>query len=68
MTLDAKYPDITVNLSGENGNAYAILGAVRKALRKAGVSDEEIDKFSKEAMSSDYDHLLQTAIRWVNVV
>ena len=32
----------TVKLIGEDGNAFAILGRVRKALRKAGYSTEEL--------------------------
>jgi len=62
-----KYPDVEVQLTGEDGNAFAIMGAVGKALRRAGVSKEEIDQFNKEAMSGDYDNLLQTAMKWVDV-
>ncbi|HEH4857766.1 TPA: hypothetical protein SG582_001909, partial [Campylobacter jejuni] len=39
---------------------------VSKALKKAGVSKEEISKFQKEAMSSDYNHLLNVVQDWVN--
>ena len=42
-----------------------ILGRVRKALRRAGVSNDEIETFSKEAASGDYDHLLQTVMKTV---
>jgi proline dehydrogenase len=49
--------DIEVQLSGENGNAFAIIGRVVRALRKAKVSEEEIESFSKEAMSGNYDKL-----------
>ena len=62
----AKY-DIEVNLSENDGNSFMILGRVRRALRKAGVSDEEIAEFSEDAMSGDYDHLLQTCMKWVEV-
>jgi len=62
-----RYPDITVELVGEDGNAFSIIGAVRRALRRANVPHEEVSKFQDEAMSGDYDHLLQTAMRWVNV-
>lgn len=33
-----KYPDIEVKLSGENGNAYVIMGRVKRAMRKGGLS------------------------------
>lgn len=64
---DVKYPEVYVTLTGEDGNAYAIMGAVQKGLRRAGVSSEEIEKYQQESMSGDYDNLLQTAMRWVNV-
>jgi len=62
-----KYPDIDVQLTGNDGNAFAIMGAVGQALRRAGVSKEEIEEYNKESMSGDYNHLLQTAMKWVNV-
>lgn len=65
--MDIKYPDIKVQLSGENGNAYAIIGAVAKALRRAAIPTKEITEFKTEALSGDYDHLLQTAMKWVDV-
>jgi hypothetical protein len=64
---DTKYPDVTVQLSGENGNAFAVLGATTKALKRAGVPQAEIDAYMEEAKSGDYDHLLQTTMRWVDV-
>jgi hypothetical protein len=62
-----KYPEIEVELIGQDGNAYAIMGAVQKALRNAEVSKEEIDEYLKESMSGDYNHLLRTAMAWVSV-
>lgn len=67
MSIDVKYPEIEVELIGQDGNAFYILGAVSKALRRAGVSSEEIAQFNEEATSGDYDHLLQTAVKWVSV-
>ena len=65
--MDVKYPEVTVKLTGEDGNAYAILGAVRNALRKAGCDKDELNKFTTEATSGDYDNVLMTAMRWVEV-
>lgn len=65
--METKYPDIVVELIGQDGNAFAIMGAVSKALRKNGVEKDEIDEYMKESMSGDYDNLLRTAIRWVSV-
>jgi hypothetical protein len=60
-----KYPNINVALVGEDGNAFAIMGRVTRAMRKGGISDQEIDNFRKEAMSGDYDNLLRTVMAWV---
>jgi hypothetical protein len=62
-----KYPDIHVKLSGEDGNAFAIIGAVQREMKQAGVSAEERNAFFGEATSGDYDNVIQTAMRWVNV-
>lgn len=62
-----KYPDIKVQLSGEDGNAGAIMGRVSRALAANGVPPEEVRQFCEEAMSGTYDDLLQTCMRWVGV-
>jgi hypothetical protein len=64
---EIKYPQIKVTLTGTDGNAFAIMGAVQKALRKAGVPQSELDAYYKESTEGDYDWLLQTACRWVSV-
>ena len=62
-----KYPDLKISLLGKDGNAFSILGACKKAAREHEISNEEIEKFMEEAMSGDYDHLLQTCMRWFNI-
>jgi len=62
-----KYPEIEVQLSGSDGNAFAVLGKVRKALRRADVPKEEIEQFTKEATGGDYNHLLGVCMEWVDV-
>jgi hypothetical protein len=62
-----KYPHVTVQLVGEDGNAFVILGQVTKALRESGVPGAEIDQFKAEATEGDYDHLLRTVMDWVEV-
>ena len=47
----------TVKLLGEDGNAFSILGKVRRELRRSGYSREDIGQFTKEATSGTYDHL-----------
>lgn len=62
-----RYPNIKVQLTGNDGNAFAIMGAVRKALRRANVSSEEIAEYTAQSTSGDYDNLLVTAMDWVTV-
>lgn len=59
-----KYPEITVKLVGSDGNAFALISKVAKALKRAG---KEYREFQDEAMSGDYDYLLQTCLKYVNV-
>jgi len=63
---DIRHPDVVVQLTGEDGNAFAILGTVRRALHQAGHADDAAEFFA-EATSGDYDHLLRTCMRWVTV-
>lgn len=57
----------TVRLLGEDGNAMAIIGACRRAARKAGWTESQMANFSDEAMSGDYDNVLQTAMKYFDV-
>lgn len=63
--MDVKFPEITVPLSGEDGNAFSIIGRTIKAMRQGGVSGEDITVFRAEALSDDYDHVLQTVMKIV---
>ena len=65
--MKMKYPNITVKLVGTDGNAFATLGKVSKEMKKAGINQSEIDDFYDEATSGDYDHLLGTVMKWVDV-
>lgn len=64
---EPRYAYIEVCLSERDSNAMVLVGAVSVALRRAGVSTDEVSEFIREATSGDYDHLLQTCIRWVSV-
>lgn len=61
------FPDIKVRLTGSDGNAFAIIGKMRRALKRSGVPAGQIEEFCEEATSGDYNHLLATCMRWVNV-
>jgi hypothetical protein len=65
---DVKYPQITVQLMGEDGNAFSIIGKMKAELKRNGVPPEKVKEFFGEATGSDsYDDLLMTCMRWVNV-
>jgi len=65
--MNLSYEKPIVELTGSNGNAFAILGKVLKAMRRANAPEEEINQFQDEATSGDYDHLLQTCMDYVEV-
>jgi hypothetical protein len=60
-----KYPNIKVRLTGQDGNAFAILARVKTAMRKHDVPASEMSQFMKEATSGDYNKLLCTCMDWV---
>lgn len=66
-----RYPTITVDiLSKKNdnaGNVFNLLSEVTKAMMKHKVPVDEIQEFVNDAISNDYDHFLQTCMKWVNV-
>ena len=51
---------VELDLVGVDGNAFAVMGAFRKAARRQGWSKEEIDGVLAEARNGDYNHLLYT--------
>ena len=62
-----RYGHVTVKLCGENGNAFAVIGAVAKALRRE-VDRAAADEWVEAAWAAgDYDALLRLALAWVDV-
>lgn len=64
--MEPKHPDVTVQLTGQDGNAFAVMGAVAKGLRVAGYG-VEVAAYMAEATSGDYDNLLRVSMAWVDV-
>jgi len=63
------YPNITVKLSGEDGNAFNIIGVVSRGMRTGDVPLKEVKLWKKEAMHrGSYDELLQFCMNTVNIV
>jgi hypothetical protein len=57
----------TVKLTGLDGNAFSIMGRVKKALMRTGADKEYIDQYLSEATSGDYNHLLSVSMEYVDV-
>ena len=64
--MEPLFPNVTVKLTGTDGNAFAILGNVERAMRKAGVAQKDIDRMKNDVFSRD-QYALQTVMEWVNV-
>ncbi len=62
-----KYSEITVQLVGQDSNAYNLLGICRRAMKRAHLPESEIEAFTTEATSSNYDYLLATVCEYFNV-
>jgi hypothetical protein len=58
------YPEIRVSLRSRN--RYALVSAIRLGLRKAGTPADEIERFSREALSTqDPRHFEELCSQWV---
>lgn len=66
-TLPTPYTNVSVRLINTDGNAFALLGKVRQALRRAKYDTAFIEQFTHDAMAGNYDELLQCIMRYVNV-
>lgn len=55
------------DLSGPDGNAFAILGRVAQAMRAAGLPPLAVDQYLGDARTGDYRHLLTVTRRTVTV-
>ena len=58
--------DVVVDLIGKDGNAFFIMGAVSKALRRAGHYDL-VKEYTDKAMSGDYNNLLRITMEYVTI-
>ena len=57
-------PKGQISLVGLDGNVFSVMGAVSKALRKAGWSKLQIEEYARQAMSSDYDNALRVSMTY----
>ena len=55
---------ISLDLVGLDGNAFALLGAFSNQAKRENWTTDEIKVVRDEASNGDYDHLLQTLIKY----
>jgi hypothetical protein len=51
-----------LDLTTVDGNAFSIMGAVRRSLKEAGNTAEVLESYRDQATAGDYDHLLRVSI------
>lgn len=61
---NVKYPQVKLQLVGQDGNAFSILGRAKRAVRVAGLDNSIWEEYQKEATSGDYNHLLATTMEF----
>ena len=66
--MELTYPDVTVRLTGTDGNVFAIIGNVKRAMKKAKVPNEEITAFTEACFECvSYDDVLIKVMQTVEV-
>lgn len=55
---------VILMLEGLDGNAFNLIGSFRRAAKRQGWSQEEISAVCAEATTGNYDHLLQTLVKY----
>lgn len=64
---EVKFPNVTVELVGHDGNAISILMRVERAMRRAGVHADDIALYRRQALAGDYDNVLAVTMATVQV-
>lgn len=67
ITDDVKFEDVTVRLSGEDGNAFSILGRCQGAIKRAHGSEAAKRWVDAAQQSESYDELLQFCMATLDV-
>ena len=63
-----RHPEIHVQLTGTDGNAFALIGKVLSAMKREGVPETHINSFLNATTNADsYDSLLSILTQWVHV-
>ena len=52
--------EITIDLTGPDGNAFVLLGKAKGFAKAIGMNGVEAEALINDMMSGDYEHLLET--------
>lgn len=64
---EVKFPSVKVQLVGQDGNVFSLLGIVTGAMRKAGIPKEEIQALQERVFGShSYNEALCIMMETVN--
>ena len=56
-----------VQLTGNDGNAFIVMGLCAKAAKKAGWDKDKVDRVLEEMQDGDYNNLIHTATKYFDV-
>ncbi len=65
MNNNCLFPTITIDVTGPQGNAYCIMGIICNLLKEIGYTKEQINDIVADMTSSDYEHLINVARKYV---
>ena len=66
-TPEVTYPDITVQLTGQDGNVFNLIGIVQAAVRRVHGDDAAKEVYRKATSCSSYNEVLIYLMKTVNV-
>lgn len=64
MTQPTTLKRLPVDLSEVEGNSFFIIGALRKAARRANWTDAEIDDMTNRLKAGDFENLVRVAMEY----
>jgi hypothetical protein len=56
----------SASLIGVDGNAFSIMGYVRRELKRAGNPPSVVDAYTEQAQAGNYDNLLRVSITFLD--
>lgn len=67
MSTTIKHPEVEVQLTGEDGNVFGVIGRVSRALKRAGLPDAAAEFTAAAFNAESYDEVLRLCMDTVSV-